>query len=51
MLPRSMLSHKSKKENKNKLMGGHFVIRKSLYCNFASLKTSSAKADEILQGK
>ena len=27
----------------------NFLIRKTLYCNFYSLKPSSAKADEISQ--
>ena len=32
-------------------MGRQFPYRKTLYCTFVSLKTPSAKVDEILQGK
>ena len=38
-------------ELRNKLCDVNFPIRKTLYCNFVSLKTFSAKIDEISQGK
>ena len=36
-------------ELRSKLCDVNFLIRKTLYCNFDSLKTSSAMVDEILQ--
>ena len=36
-------------ELRSKLCDVIFLIRKTLYCNFDSLKTSSAMVDEILQ--
>ena len=35
----------------NKLCDVNYLIRKTLYCNFVSLKTFSAYVDEISQGK
>ena len=34
-------------EIRSQLYGVSFLIRKTLYCNFLSLKTSSAIVDEI----
>ena len=36
-------------ELRSKLSDVNFLLRKTWYCNFDSLKTSSAKVDEISQ--
>ena len=38
-------------ELRSKLCDVNFVIGKALYCDFGSLKTSSAKVDEISLGR
>ena len=38
-------------ERRSKLCNISFVVRKAFYRNFVSLITSSAKVDEISQGK